>query len=177
MPPFKVHIAKSKDEAKRDHRRGTREIEVYTDGSNINGGVGAAAVLYRRGKKEGVLWHYLGRSERSTVYEAELVGVLLGLEMIRREGMVQETVFYLDNQAAAMATQANSDIGPAQYLHRLIKDAYMGLLQQHDRLDFELQWVPGHEGIEGNESADTEAKKAANGNRSPPGELPEALCH
>lgn len=90
---------------------------------------------------------------------------------------MQEAVLYLDNQAAVKATQVNSDIGLAQYLPQLIRDVYEALLQQHSRLDFEPWWIPGHERIKSNKSADTKAKKTANRNESLPGKPPEALCH
>ncbi|KZT28197.1 hypothetical protein NEOLEDRAFT_1043173, partial [Neolentinus lepideus HHB14362 ss-1] len=38
-----------------------------------------------------------------------------------------------------------------------------------------LRWTPGHEGIKGNELADTEAKKAAEGDTSAPNLLPQVL--
>lgn len=84
MLSFKIHSAESKEEAKKDHGRRTREIEVYTNGSDIEGGIGAAAVLYWRERRIEVLWCYLGRSEKSIMYKAELMEILLGLELIRR---------------------------------------------------------------------------------------------
>ncbi|KAF9255331.1 hypothetical protein L218DRAFT_804519, partial [Marasmius fiardii PR-910] len=38
-----------------------------------------------------------------------------------------------------------------------------------------FQWIPGHEGIEGNKEADTRAKRAADGDSSNPNKLPELL--
>lgn len=37
-------------------------------------------------------------------------------------------------------------------------------------------WTPGHEGIDGNKAADVEAKLAAQGESSPPRDLPPFLC-
>jgi RNase H len=42
-------------------------------------------------------------------------------------------------------------------------------------LELELAWVPGHEGVEGNERADEEAKKAAEGECSHERDLPTFL--
>ena len=44
------------------------------------------------------------------------------------------------------------------------------------RCKFTFVWTPGHEGISGNEIADEEAKLAAQGESSPPHNLPTFLC-
>jgi hypothetical protein len=56
--PFEVRIPKSKESSKREALAASKEIQVFTDGSVINGKVGAAAVLTRPGKNHRLL-HYL----------------------------------------------------------------------------------------------------------------------
>ena len=57
-------------------------LRVYSDGSDFQGGVGAAAVLYAPGRRRPRVLHYhLGPSTDHTVYEAEVVGTLLALEL------------------------------------------------------------------------------------------------
>ena len=45
-----------------------------------------------------------------------------------------------------------------------------------DTTKFALNWVAAHEGVMGNEKVDEEAKRAAQGESSPPEELPPILC-
>ena len=42
-----------------------------------------------------------------------------------------------------------------------ILDSIDEVTSEHTHLQFEIIWIPGHTEIEGNERADTEAKKAA----------------
>ena len=72
---------------------------VYSDGSAIEGGVGAAAILYRNGRKK-VLRYKLGKEKHHTVYEAELVGLYLGHHLLRNEKNIGKVIFAADSQAA-----------------------------------------------------------------------------
>ena len=58
------------------------KVQVYVDSSAINSKVGAAAVLLREGKPPCTLHLHLGPESEHTVHEAELVGILLGLQLI-----------------------------------------------------------------------------------------------
>lgn len=73
--PFVVYIADNKDDAAVNERTWARKpgYRVYTDGSDIDDGVGASAVFYRPGTGEPrVLRYHLGSASRHTVYEAEM---------------------------------------------------------------------------------------------------------
>jgi hypothetical protein len=77
----------------------------------------------------------------------------------------------LDNQAAIQTTRRESAI-PGQYLVNAIHRQIEGVVKQQAGARVVMRWVPGHEGIEGNERADEEAKKAAKGNTSHEWEIP-----
>ena len=61
------------------------EIQVFMDGSVINGKVGAAAVLTRQGKDHRLLHLHLGTADKYNIYEVELAGLLLGMQLIKTE--------------------------------------------------------------------------------------------
>ncbi|KAF8305500.1 ribonuclease H-like protein, partial [Clavulina sp. PMI_390] len=129
---------------------------VYSDGSSIEGGVGAAAVALagQRGLRNGLTLSYtLGADNLHTVYEAELIGAILALEIIRKAKDVRSAAILMDNQSAIRTLQ-NPTARPGQQLTQCFFKILEGLLKTNPRLQLQLVWVPGHRDIEGNEAAD-----------------------
>src|SRR6266436_7144007 len=80
---------------------------VYTDGSGLGGEIGAAAVLYKGETEKEQGRYHLGSMEEHTVYEGECVGVLLGLELLKRKRNVRGITMYIDSQAVIQASTSN----------------------------------------------------------------------
>ncbi|KAH0209288.1 hypothetical protein KCV03_g10337, partial [Aureobasidium melanogenum] len=128
---------------------------IYTDGSEISGEVGAAAWCP---KAERAKSRYMGNNTTSTVYAAELVGIELALQIAQElEGCTGTTIF-TDNQAAIQAI-AHPAVSSGQYItYRVIREIEKA---RQKGIQVELQWVPSHQGIPGNEEVDRLAKQAA----------------
>lgn len=110
-----MRIAVDKDTAYKEGMDSTVGTRVYTDGSDIDGGVGATAVLFKNGQRRGTLRSYLGESARHMVYEAELVGISLAAQLLLREHCGQEVKLGTDSQAAIKALNLNHPT-PSHYL-------------------------------------------------------------
>lgn len=136
-----------------------------TDGSSREGGVGAAAVLTQGIRPARTARHHLGKSTKHTVYESECIGQILGLKMLQTLGQDlngTEIMLATDNQATLRAYDARKAT-PGSYLVEDARKMVKEIEDKWPRAGLKLQRVPGHEGIEGNEKADTEAKRAAEG--------------
>ena len=175
--PFPVEVAPDKDaaSAKEDlwvTRPGHR---IYTDGSDYEEGVGTSAVLYCPGTVEPtILRYHLGPSSWHTVYEAEIVGLILGISLLLRLLSVAAASCAADNTPCLLAYQ-NRKPHPAHYLIDHLLDDLASLRDRHPGIKYTLRWVPGHRGHDGNERADAEAKRAATGDNSPEADLPRWL--
>ncbi|KAL1739249.1 hypothetical protein HDZ31DRAFT_49687, partial [Schizophyllum fasciatum] len=82
-PAHTTTIAEDDKASKRMDDADHSTYRVYTDGSGFNGSAGAAAVIYKRGQGEirSVRYH-LGSLKRYGTYEAELVGMALGIHLL-----------------------------------------------------------------------------------------------
>lgn len=100
--------------------------------------------------------------------------MILGAELLRREPGNPSTVIGVDNQAAILATQSFST-NPGHYLMDMFHKTLERALIKRNENNLTIRWTPGHMNIEGNEIADTEAKKAAGGQSSAPPLLPNCL--
>jgi hypothetical protein len=106
--PFRLDIATNKDASVTADAEGNESFKVYSDRSAQDGVVGAAAVLIKPGKATCKLQYHLGSAEHHTVFEAELVGLLLGLHLIKTEKKQTSYVNELANKEAKLATEGTS---------------------------------------------------------------------
>ncbi|MBW0490173.1 hypothetical protein O181_029888 [Austropuccinia psidii MF-1] len=163
------NIGATKEEAEKSVRqlvrnRTPQEVLVFTDGSDIPGiGKGAAAVAI---PSDSTSTRHITNDTLATNFETELVGIKLAIELIRREiyarrdkGEQMGGVHILcDNQAALRKVADPTKPSTGQHLYLPTSNEMISL---SNLVPIHLTWCPGHTGIEGNEKADSEAKKAA----------------
>jgi ribonuclease HI len=176
-PPASIDIAESREESRNAVNNDTANIKVFSDGSALEEGVGASAVLYREGAQGNypkILKFRLGSPHHFTVANAEAVGTLLATHLIAREKRLSTISFNIDSQAVIKGIRIKKPRSGQhlidEYLHQLDITQKRGT-----RVKMKIQWSSGHDGIEGNEKADEEAKKAAEGDTSPEEDLPKFL--
>src|ERR1700738_2875370 len=75
-------------------------IIIYTDGSGIDGNIGAAAYCLTTTNVQG---QYLGKQSHYNVYAAELTAIHLALKMVDDVPQYTECMIYSDSQAAIKA--------------------------------------------------------------------------
>ena len=179
----------------------TIPVCVYSDGSGYEGGIGASALLYINDWLIRKLRFYLGTALEHTVYEAEGVGILMGIHLLHglSRQLTHPTILGSDSQAAIRAL-GNQSSHSGQYILDAIHKAAECLHAKQDGIinrvdqqhilssgeqwvgrkkgvfDLQLHWVPGHCNFEPNEQADEEAKLAAQGQSSDAKSLPPLLC-
>ena len=108
--------------------------------------------------------------------EGEAVGLLLALEIVRVNRINQRLIILLDNQAVIRALTLCIHAPSHHLLDQFHKEVAQILDQpQYENLHITVAWTRGHDGNKGNEAADAEARKAAQGDVSPPSKLPKYL--
>ena len=79
----RTHIPKDKEKTLKEMKTITDDITLFTGGSRIDG-VGASAVMYRNGQERQTLHKHLRKEEEHTVFEAEVVGAILGIHLVSK---------------------------------------------------------------------------------------------
>ncbi|KAJ6630128.1 hypothetical protein B0H10DRAFT_1775098, partial [Mycena sp. CBHHK59/15] len=100
---------------------------------------------------------HLGAITYHTVFEGEVCGAILGLDIARECPRIRNVCILIDNQAA-IHTLARGGRQPGRYLLDIFHRELDALLRSKPHLSFQIEWCLGHEGVDGNETVDGEAK-------------------
>ena len=168
-----THISASAEDLVAYKRGCDSEAQVYLDGSGLDNMAGTVAVLYREGKSPRMLRFRLGELTVHAMFEAEAVGVLLALHLLRHAPNVQRATIHLDYQAVIESLHIHKP-RPVQYLIDEIIHQVDNIWRRatHPSSRLEILWVKGHGDSTGNERVDQEAKKASKGATSKESLLP-----
>jgi ribonuclease HI len=137
-----------------------RALTLYTDGSGIEGRIGAAVVDLQNRHTHS----QMGDDDTSTVYAAELRGIEMALNSTLNsidqwaEQAKNGLVIFADSQAALKALRQPRMASGQVYL-----EGCLDLIRRHaaNGIRTELRWIPAHQGVAGNELVDRHAKEAA----------------
>ena len=130
---------------------------IYTDGSGIDGHVGAAAVCPKISRTS---QRYLGSDKEQNVYSAEVTAFESAAEIaLVSPPSFTKCVIYADSQAAIRGiNNPKKQSGQSSLILAICK---IEALVETRNMTTKIKWVPGHLDVEGNEEADKAAKMAA----------------
>ena len=160
-PRVAIRIAGDREKAREEDITDHASIKVYTDGSGIEGKIGAAAMLYHDGVLVKKRRMRLESVKHHTVFEGEGVGLILGLELIREEEMAEGIVLIGINNMVTISAAHAIKPSSSHYIWDIFHWRVAMLYNKHKGLDILVRWTPGHMEIAGNEKTDEEAKEAA----------------
>ncbi|KAG2138353.1 hypothetical protein DEU56DRAFT_736319 [Suillus clintonianus] len=106
-----------------------------------------------------------------------MVGLTLAAKLIATEQQIEFPLsISIDNQAAIVSGERFHS-GPGAYLSLKFQKLLRAVKWSNPHYDITVRWVPGHEGVHGNEEVDKAAKVAAEGlhRSSPRASLPKYL--
>ncbi|KAJ6168289.1 reverse transcriptase [Penicillium chrysogenum] len=138
-----------------------RPLILYTDGSGIEGRVGAAAIV----DLEDQYFHsQMGNDDTCTVYAAELRAIEMALTLASESTepwaaqAKNRLIIFTDGQASLKAL-----CRPRMPSGQVYLAGCLDLIRQLGAkgVQTELRWIPAHQGVIGNEIADQHAKEAA----------------
>src|SRR5579859_2401791 len=102
---------------------------------------------------------YLGKSSESMVYARELEAIHMAVTHAKDLTQTESRIF--SDSQPAMRSVAKPKRQSGQAIIERILDEIDALYLTTPSYAMQLEWVPGHIGIEGNEKADQTAKSAA----------------
>jgi len=137
------------------HENSPHFIQVYTDGSKSDAGVGSGIEIFSENNLTATLIYRL--HSRCTNHQAEQMAILNALEHIQYSKTEKKTVLvYTDSQITLKMLQN-------QKIHtHLIEQIRTKVFElERDEWKLEFSWIKAHAGYRGNEIADQLSKEAA----------------
>ncbi len=152
-PTLEFEIADSKKSAEQDVTKLPKgDHYIYSDGSGFKAKIGAAAwmqPLESAPNGEVQRLYHLGSETHHTIFEAELIGVLLALDIIKSTPCLTKVTILLDSQAAIQALQSGKTKSGKYLVDEFYKQIHK-IQAKRRSLRIRIQWVPGHIGVNGN---------------------------
>ena len=170
---FVSEIAKSREASIKEEKKDEANFRVYTDGSGLEAGIGAAAAIFKKGVIRSIDHRKmrLGSSSKHINQEGEMVGLILGAWLIQNTpGMARKSVTVYSDSKSTLQTLGRPMLLTGQALAQEILRAVNGSLAR-----VKLRWISAHSGVRGNERVDELAKEAAMGGTSAREDLPPFL--
>jgi ribonuclease HI len=131
----------------------------------IDGKIGAAMF---NAESRHVSKQYLGTEQDSLVFAAELEAIQLAISHIKFNlRRYNECRIFSDSQAALKAI-IKPQRQTGQAIIKAILDGVDQIHALYPEFNIQLEWIPGHKDIQGNEEADQAAKAAATPSTAPP---------
>jgi ribonuclease HI len=138
---------------------------LYTDGS-VNSKLSGAAVVQDYGIQTRTIWSAtIGWARTCPILDAELKAILQALLLADDTGRQRFITIVSDSQEALQTLSQGNKTRRARGLAREIAVRLMTL--RNSRKTVTLVWVPAHDNIPGNESADRAAKTTTTPNKRP----------
>jgi hypothetical protein len=102
---FKIKVAKTREESIRNEKKDEAEFKVYVDGSGHDRGIGAAAVIYKKGQQQS-LGHrkiYIGELTKHNTYKVKTAGAILATWLIdiTLDTAGKNVTMYINNQSCS----------------------------------------------------------------------------
>lgn len=136
----RITILGDRDKAIDFHKSLTADTLIYCDGSALEGEVGASATIHRRGYKK-TLKYRLGSEREHTVYEAELIGIYLGVHLLRGQKNIGNVIIAADNQAALVSTK-DRKTRPGNNIVEKTLDEIGRAMRRNKRMTITYSWCP-----------------------------------
>ena len=173
-PCTALAINKKSDTSKEDYwnnfmeHKHVADVDIYTDGSKGENGVGAGGVIINGDQVEEFSQKL---NDMASVFTAELSAIEVGLNKLEKF-TDKVCVLYSDSLSSLQAIQS------AKVDDRRIGVVYEILERlRRRRVEVSFCWIPGHTNIRGNEIADKAAKRACNLQQiQPPQEVASSDC-
>ena len=129
IPITRIDISSNKKEAKKRHDERIQDpntISIYTDGSGIDGQIGAAAFCPTTSETR---QQYIGTESSHNVYAAELAAIKIAVDIIQSAPQsYKKCIIYTDSQSAIKSTAKPGQQSGQSILASVI-DAFESLQQ------------------------------------------------